>query len=127
MQSYFHSFELNELPPSILNQRVHWTKRNEIAHKFKLLVWKHVAGYRPLRPLTKYKIILTRHTIRPLDPFDNLPASFKAIVDALTELKIIQDDKWGMGDMISARQVKVSTKKEQKVTIHIEELCNVQS
>jgi hypothetical protein len=78
--------------------------------------------YRPLIPLTKYKIVCTRYTTKPLDPFDNLPSSFKPIIDALTDFKIIEDDKWGMGDMISARQVKVNKLKDQKITIEVQEL-----
>lgn len=120
MQSYRHSFELNELPPSFLNKRMHWTEVAEVKKHFKHLVWKSVMGYRPLRPLSKYKIVCTRYTIKPLDPFDNLPASFKPIIDALTDFKIIEDDKWGMGDMIRARQVKVNKVKDQKITIEVQ-------
>lgn len=127
MQSYSISFELNELPPSPNKYlRMHYHERNKIFSSLKIQTWKKVKDYLPLRPLTKYQIICTRYTIRPLDPFDNLPGSFKCIIDALTSFKIIEDDKWTMGEMISARQVKVKHKKDQKITIQVlQRFCNV--
>lgn len=121
MPSYIHSFELKELPPSILNKRMHWTKLSSVKKHFKNLVWLNVRDNLPASPLTNYKITCTRFTIKPLDPFDNLPASFKAIIDGLTEAKVIEDDKWKMGDQIRATQVKVKHKDEQKVVIEIED------
>lgn len=124
MQSYKHSFELNELPPSLNKYlRLHFQERNRVFQKIKHSVWLNVREYLPLRPLTKYKIVCTRYTIRPLDPFDNLPGSFKVVIDALTAFKVIEDDKWGMAENIRCTQVRVKTKKEQKVIIVVEQ-CN---
>ena len=122
MQSYRHSFELNELPPSLNKYtRLHFQERNRIFKKLKNLVWLNVRENLPLFALTKYKITCTRHTCSPLDPFDNLPGSFKVIIDGLVEAKVIEDDKWTMADQITARQVKVSKKKDQKIVIEIED------
>lgn len=98
---------------------MHWSALSKIKRHFKNLVWLSVRNNLPESPLTQYRITCTRYTLKPLDPFDNLPASFKAIIDGLTEAKVIEDDKWKMGDQIRATQVKVSKKKDQKVTIEI--------
>ena len=97
-------------------------ERYRIFKKLKNLVWLSVRENTPEAPLTKYKVVCTRHTIRPLDPFDNLPGSFKVIIDGLVEAKVIEDDKWTMADQITARQVKVSKKKDQKITVEVQEL-----
>ena len=99
---------------------MHHHARNNLFKKLKLMVHLKTRGAIPELPLTKYKIVCTRFTIRPLDPFDNLPGSFKPIIDALTELSIIEDDRWGMGEMISCRQVKVKKKCDQKIMVEVQ-------
>lgn len=120
MSSYTHSFELKELPPSLNKfMRMHFRERHKEFNKIKSAVHLSVLGHVPYSPLTRYSINLTRHTIRPLDPFDNLPGSFKVIIDALVSFGIIKDDKWGMAENISCRQVKVKSKADQKITVSI--------
>lgn len=99
--------------------RGHWRSRSAILAKFKQLAIKKIVTLPlPETPLVDYKIIFTRHTIRPLD-FDNLAASFKATLDALTVTKVIADDKWGMTEAVSYKQVKVSKKVDQKITVEV--------
>ena len=56
---------------------------------------------RPIEPLKKAKLIFERHFYRTLD-FDGLVGSLKPVCDALTKLKIIEDDKW---DVVGAWEV----------------------
>lgn len=120
---YELNFQLTKLPPS-LNQmlRGHWRTRSAILKTFKTLAINEIKKQEtPAQPLVKYQIAFIRHTIRPLD-FDNLAASFKPIMDALTVTNVIQDDKWGMTKNVVYDQVKAKTKLDQKITIQVKEM-----
>lgn len=117
------NFQLSKLPPS-LNQmlRGHWRTRSAILKQFKTLAINEIKTQKaPAQPLVKYQIAFIRHTIRPLD-FDNLAASFKPIMDALTVTNVIKDDKWGMTKNVVYDQVKAKTKIEQKITVSVKEM-----
>lgn len=67
--------------------------------------------------LKKAKLTLTRHSSQALDP-DNLPASFKYVIDALKFNKIIEDDS---ADHIELTCLWEKAKKGAgKITIKIE-------
>lgn len=119
MQSYCLSFELNELPPSLnVFMRWHFRKRSAEFNKIKRNCLANISGKEPSKPLTKYSITFTRHTIRPLD-IDNLVASFKPVLDSLENYKVIKSDKWEMSEHIRYKQVKVKKTVEQKVLIQV--------
>lgn len=65
-------------------------------------------------------IVYTRYCTHLMD-WDNAAASFKHIGDALVKCGIIKDDKPGIIISFTPRQVKVKTKKEERITILISE------
>jgi hypothetical protein len=119
MQDYSLYFELKELPPS-LNKifTMTWRKRKGVYDSIKKLAHYQILGKKPSKPLLKYAITFTRHTIRPLD-IDNLVASFKPVLDSLVISEVIQDDKWGMTDNVFYKQEKVSKKINQKISVEV--------
>lgn len=122
MQSYSLYFELKELPPS-LNKilAMTWRKRKRIYDNLKKLAHYQILGKKPSTPLLKYHITFTRHTIRPLD-IDNLVASFKPVLDSLVLSGVIGDDKWCTFENVSWKQVKVSKRIEQKISVEVKSL-----
>jgi Holliday junction resolvase RusA-like endonuclease len=119
MQSYSLSFELNELPPSLnIFMRMHYRERASVFKRIENNCKKLILGKAPATPLTSYQITFVRHTIRPLD-IDNLVASFKPVLDSLVRSGVIEDDKWEMSEFIKYRQVKVKTKKDQRVSVEV--------
>lgn len=73
-------------------ERRHWS----VIHKEKQhcyeMVLSQVARNRPVSPLKKAALVLTRHSTTEPD-FDNLVGSWKYILDALKKYRIIEDDK----------------------------------
>lgn len=67
------------------------------------------------------RITFTRHACQLMD-WDNHCASFKNIGDALKNCKTIVDDKPSIVRVFRPRQVKVSTREEQRITIYIEDI-----
>jgi hypothetical protein len=112
-------FELQELPPG-LNKllRMNWGKRKRIFDSIQNQVHYLILGKKPSTPLNKYQITFTRHTTRPLDA-DNLVASFKPVLDSLVLSGVIQDDKWGMTDNVSWKQIKAKKIKDQKISVEV--------
>lgn len=100
--------------------RWHYRKRASEFKRIENNCKKLILGKAPVKPLTTYQIIFTRHTIRPLD-IDNLVASFKPILDSLVRSGVIWDDKWCGSEKFRYEQVKVSAKKDQKIVIQIGE------
>lgn len=72
--------------------------------------------------LNKHKgpvqITYTRHTCQLMD-WDNHCASFKNPGDALKKAGTIVDDKPSIVRIFRPRQVKVKTREEERITIHI--------
>lgn len=85
-------FELKGLPKTV-NARLHWRARHRENQKWTTWVWKICRHRRPLRPLRKALLILTRFSSQPID-YDNLASSFKPVTDGLVRAGIIFDDDW---------------------------------
>lgn len=93
---YTFEVTINALPKRYNeNKNAHWA----VKHK-EMKMWRgfvHVEMLKreqrpPLEPLAKATLeLIRRSSVEP--DFDNLVQSFKVVVDALTKLKIIQDDK----------------------------------
>lgn len=123
MQSYSLYFELKELPPSLnKTYAMTWKERKRIFDRIKLLAHYNILGKKPSKPLAQYKVVFTRHTIRPLD-VDNLVASFKPVLDSLVLSGVLLDDKWDMTEKVKWIQVKVSKKIDQKISILVESIA----
>ncbi len=85
-------FEIQGLP-KMMNDllRGHWTKKHAHTLKWKKLVTQEVYNLRPLAPLQRATLTLTRVTSKKPD-YDGLVSSFKHVIDGLVEAKIIIDD-----------------------------------
>lgn len=122
MQSYSLSFELNELPPSLnVFMRWHYRKRAKEFKRIEINCIQQILGKKPKDPLKDFHITFTRFTTRALD-IDNLVASFKPVLDSLVRAGVIEDDKWATTENLKYVQTKVSSKKEQKITVSVQ--CN---
>lgn len=90
---YRLSIFLDFLPDIQLNSsHGHWASRYTKIRKVKATVGFSVFEHKPKEPLKQARLTLVRHSTRQPD-FDNLVASFKPVIDALTEYQIIVNDK----------------------------------
>ncbi len=67
-----------------------WARHNE-NKRWKAIIYRTFIGIAPKYPLQKSKITVTRFTAQQPDE-DNLYASLKSVLDALTKHRIIEDD-----------------------------------
>jgi hypothetical protein len=121
MQSYSLSFELNELPPGLnIVLRLNRWRRAELYKSIYGISNSLIGSNRPPKPLTKFNLVFTRQTIRPLD-LDGLTASFKPFLDALVRSKVIEDDNWNLVNFENTKfnQLKVNKKSLQKISIEV--------
>lgn len=102
--------------PSLnVQNTMHWGKKNKLKKELKLILL--------VKKLPKLKgkvtLLYERHQVRLLDT-DNLNASIKWCADALVQLGIFEDDKPELLTLI-CKQHKVSSYKDEKITITITE------
>jgi Holliday junction resolvase RusA-like endonuclease len=90
---YRLSIFLDFLPDIQLNNsHGHWATKYQKIRKTKATVGFSVFEHRPPKPLETARLTLVRHSTREPD-FDNMVASFKPVIDALTEYQIIVNDR----------------------------------
>lgn len=84
-----------ELPglPETTNQILAMALRKRIRRK---IYWKSLVGYltagkRPLKPIKRAKLTLTRHSAGKCD-YDGRVSSFKHVIDGLVEAGILEND-----------------------------------
>ena len=85
------SFELDGLPPLLLNSRLHWRKAHKLKREWYQRVAVAVQKQKP--PVPCYKAAITfirKSSVRPDNT--NLVSSFKWIEDGLTLAGVIFDD-----------------------------------
>lgn len=90
---YRLTFELPGLPKSpnaLLG--AHWTSRKRTADQTTSAVMAVVGRFKPVKPLAKAKLTLTRFSSSQPD-FDGLVGSFKGTVDALVKIGVLENDK----------------------------------
>lgn len=119
--SYRLEFTIQGLPRILTNGQQSWRSIHYNKRQWKLLVAQHVdARMRPPAPLKKASIICTRCSSRASD-YDNRVASFKAVIDGLVEIGVLEDDN---DEMIVMRQYnfeKVSPKNSH-IRVVVEEV-----
>ena len=81
--------ELPKLPNQLLGQK--WFIRSRHASRWKALIGTQVMGLIPEQPLAKAKLTLTRISSREPD-YDGLVGSFKAVIDALVDCRVLSGD-----------------------------------
>src|ERR1700751_3965984 len=117
---YILEFELKGLPRTA-NARLHWRARHAENKKWMKEVHPMLQGaFRPMRPLKRAKLTLTRVSSVSIDS-DNLVISFKPIIDALVTCKVLVNDKFENIGMPDYRWEK-GKPKQGFVKIRIEEV-----
>ena len=79
-----------ELSP---NSRVHWTKKHRATKAYKTSCWYACHAERPMLPYTYLNIKFSPPSARRAD-LDNMLASFKAGIDAISEVLGVDDSKF---------------------------------
>lgn len=90
---YRLTFTIESLPKmyNALNRQHYHVKKKE-KDKWLLLIKASVSRKKPIAPLTKYKLKLTRFSSSEPD-YDGLVSSWKFVIDALRHCEILSDDK----------------------------------
>lgn len=74
------------------NARAHWRRLQQQAKTWQRATLLAIGSQRPIAPLKRARLVLTRHSSREPD-FDGLVSSFKHCVDSLVKAGVIIDDK----------------------------------
>lgn len=89
---YHLKFNISDLPETTNSGgRQHWSHKVRQAKRWKWLVGLRIGHHKPLEPLKKAKIVLTRASSRVPDA-DGLVSSFKHVIDGLVVHDVILDD-----------------------------------
>jgi len=115
-------FEIPSLPkrPNEL-LGAHWRSRSNHKKKWLRLIHLVTLGKRPVKPLEKAKLTLTRFSAVEPDE-DGLSGSFKPVVDSLVDLDILIDDRRENTGVPDYRWVKCSPRKG-KIQVIVEEIA----
>jgi hypothetical protein len=120
----FHlEFEMLGLPltmNALLKKKATRLKKRERTKWLRDVLYA-TSGKRPTEPLKKARLQLTRYSSRCPDP-DGLVASFKFVVDALVQLRILSDDNYNVIGMPDYRWEKCPPK-QGKVHIIIDAIA----
>lgn len=94
LQMYKLDLTLHSLPDS-LNKglRAHRFAYQQKNKRWDMLIIGMVRNKLPLKPLTKARVTIVRHSWRWLD-YDGLVGSMKPIVDALVDAGVMEDDSY---------------------------------
>jgi hypothetical protein len=92
--SYRLEFEIHGLPRTTNgNVSIHWRAKHKESRIWKTRVESQVIlNGRPPEPLLKAKLHLERHSSSEPD-FDGLVSSFKFVIDALIDARVLIDDR----------------------------------
>ena len=91
---YSLKIEIDSLPKSLNKKlRSHFHKNKKENDSWDRMIYFKCLRLLPVKPLSKAKIKLIRHSHRTLD-FDNCVASMKPVVDALVDCGVLSDDSW---------------------------------
>lgn len=95
----------------------HWAAKAKHKKQWRLKTCLKAVPFAPLIPLSKAEIECIRYTSHSMD-YDNLVASFKAIIDGLMDAGIIVDDNQGVLVKRTYTHEKIRNKyKHVKVTV----------
>ena len=119
-EKYFLALEAPGLPKMInaLLRQSFWIVKKEKD------IWYNTVGYlltgkKPLKPLKKARLILTRYSSSCPDP-DGLVSSFKFVIDALVFHGVLENDKYSNISMPKYNWHKAKSK-EGKISVVIKE------
>ena len=90
---YRLQFDIPGLPDTPnRKQNASWKSTHFRAKKWKDWVGVRCLGRKPVKPLPRARLVLTRHSSVEPDP-DNLAASFKPVIDGLRYAGVIENDR----------------------------------
>ena len=119
-----NNYALFKIPMKLVseaNKSGHWSKHSKRHKQQKWLVTSFMAHYYPDKNLPCH-VKMVRHSPRLLDTFENLPMSFKYVVDAISEY-LTDIKRAGMADRDPRITWECSqektTDKEHYITIEI--------
>lgn len=98
----------------------HWRVQQREVKKWHRLVWAAVSGRKPVKPLERFQLRLTRFSSVAPD-YDGLVRGFKSVVDGLKVCGVIADDRFENTGVWDCRWEKTKPK-TGKIRIEIEEL-----
>lgn len=117
---YILELEIPDLPMTYNELgRKHWAVKAKEAKKWINMIHILSSGTRPEEPLKRAKITFTRMSPRKLDP-DNIPQSFKHVMDGLVEAGILENDREENIVELKYKQV-VCKKFDRGIKIKVEE------
>lgn len=115
------TLQIYELPPGLNGSnglmQMHWSKYRKLKERWLWLI----KSEKPAVHEGMVEIRFTRYSTAPMD-YDNLGASFKPIGDALEDCGIIEDDSPNTINKLILQWKKALSRKEQGVTIEIEDV-----
>lgn len=119
---YNLKISVEKLPTSLnITLRSHFFKVNKEKQEWNKLIAYHCSNKKPIDPLQRCQISVTRYSIRLMD-YDGLVGSLKPVIDALIYCGIIIDDNYLVTGPWNVDQIKVKHKNEQRLEIQIDEL-----
>ena len=122
--TYKLEFELQGLPKTTNSGgRAHWAVKVKEARLLKLAVGIATLGARPLKPLSKARLVLTRYSSSEPDA-DGLVSSFKHILDGLVEAGVLENDRRANIGMPDYRWEKCKPK-QGRVRVEVEEVNEI--
>jgi len=92
VSAYWMSYELPGLPKGLNGSHSHWRVAAAEKKRWRVMSALVARSKRPPKPLASCSIRCTRFSSSEPD-YDNLAASFKAIIDGLKDAGVIEDDR----------------------------------
>ena len=105
---------------NIASGKSHWRYAHAEAQKWKQLVFFAVGSQKPIKPLDRVKLTLTRFSSVEPD-FDGLVRGFKSVVDSLRHCGVMTDDKISNTGIWDCRWVK-APKNSGSIRVIVEEV-----
>lgn len=91
LKPYFLEFRLEGLPKPINAQGSNWAKKSREANLWKRSVTLTIGLRRPIAPLPRAQLVLTRFSSTTPD-YDGLISSWKHVIDGLVIHGVLEDD-----------------------------------
>ncbi len=124
MSAYKIEFEIQGLPPmaNIASGKSHWRHAHAQSVKWKQAVAVSVGKRRPIAPLKKATLTLTRHSSSAPD-YDGLVRGFKYVVDGLRECGVLADDKMANTGPWNCFWI-LAPQRQGKISVRVEEVTS---
>lgn len=95
--------------------RAHWSERKKQKDRWRMLILEALRGHRPL--FDDHDLIYDRGWCGRRADWDNVGASLKPILDALTDLRIIPDDSPKYIKSVTLKQTRYRKRRDRKTIL----------